>query len=871
MRTLRVAWARLRGLFAGPDADTELRAELESHLAMHIEENVRRGMDPHEARRQALIAAGGLTAAAEAARDQRGLPWLETLLADARYAARALWLNRAYSAAVILTVALGIGANAAMFTILNAVMLRPLPYPAAERLYSISLKDTQGDHGSVPEQSYIEWARSARSMSFALSNPSSALFTIGGETESVSGQCGSESYFEVKGMRPLAGRVFTRDEDMPGGNRVVVLSEQFWRRRFAGDSAIVGRVLTMSDRPTTVIGVMPARYSSEQGPHFWTPCRFAPSEAGVTYYYSVIARLRDGFTIDAARAELAALQRRVEDAPSARPPGAPAPEARTPVAMSLRDRAVGDSRRPLVLLFGAVGVLLLIACANLANLALARASRREREFVVRVALGAGRWRLARLVLVESFLLSLAGACLGLVLSIVAVRYVVQLSPSSVRGVDGIGVDARVLSFTLLVATLTAVLFGLVPARAAGRSNLVETLASGGPRASSTRRHRWARRVLVVGQLATALMLITGAGIVARTFWRVTSLDVGFRPENLLIVRATLPMARYPAPAAEAFNGELMERLRREPGIERVALTDAPPIGNIAMSMSETDSTGKTTPMIDVVHAGLGYLETIGAQLTAGRFIDASDRAGSQPVAVLTETAARRLFPGGSAVGRRLPIHNLLVVGVIKDIRQRGLEEPPGVTAYLARAQDEHAGLGATAFVARTSGDPMSLQAAVRRAVRSIDPRLPPPSITSMERRLSNTVAPRRFTFVLLGSFAALAGLLAVVGLYGVLAYLVADRTREIGIRIALGADVARVRRMVIAQGMSLVLLGTAIGVAGSLAAAGTLETMVYEVSVHDPRAFAAGAVLLAAVGYLACFIPARRASRVDPILALRAD
>lgn len=366
------------------------------------------------------------------------------------------------------------------------------------------------------------------------------------------------------------------------------------------------------------------------------------------------------------------------------------------------------------------------------------------------------------------------------------------------------------------------------------------------------------------------MLITGAGIVARTFWRVTSLDLGFRAENLLITRVTLPRARYAAPAATAFQAELLERLRREPGIERVAMTDAPPVGNIAMSMSATDSSGKPTPRIDAVHVGPGYLETIGAQLVAGRFINDSDRPGSAPAAVITETTARRLFPDGTALGRELPVRKLKVVGIIKDIRQRELEGPPALTVYMAGAQDDGFWRWTT-LVARTTRDPMSLEAAVRQTVRAMDPLLPRPVVTSMERHLAETVAPRRFSFVLLGLFAALAGILAVVGLYGVLAYLVADRTREIGIRIALGADVARVRRMVIAQGMTLVLIGTAIGVGASFFAASSLESMVYEVSVYDPRAFIAGAVLLAVVAYVACYLPARRASRVDPILALRAD
>lgn len=459
MRVLRVLWARLRGTFAGRDADDEIRAEFESHLAMHIDENVRRGMSPDEARRQALIAAGGLTVAAESVRERRGLPWIEALFADLRYATRALRLNRAYSTAVILTVALGIGANAAMFTIINAVVLRPLPYPHADRLYSISLKDRQGDHGVVGEQSYFEWARSAKTMSLAAFTSASALLTIDGETENVSGRCTSAGYFAVMGMRPRVGRTFTPEEDVPGGARVIILSDQLWRRRLAADPAIVGTVLTVDAKPTTVIGVMPASYSSEHGVQYWTPCRLVPSEAGVTFFYGVNARLYDGVSLDAARAELAALQQRVEEAPAAARDVRFKPEPLAPVVMPIRDRAVGDTRRPLVLLFGAVGVLLLIACANLANLSLARAARREREFVVRLALGAGRWRLARLVLLESLVLSLSGAMLGLAASTFAVRYFVLLSPKSVGNVEGIGLDLRVLGFTLLVAVVTAILSG----------------------------------------------------------------------------------------------------------------------------------------------------------------------------------------------------------------------------------------------------------------------------------------------------------------------------------------------------------------------------------------------------------------------------
>jgi putative ABC transport system permease protein len=373
----------------------------------------------------------------------------------------------------------------------------------------------------------------------------------------------------------------------------------------------------------------------------------------------------------------------------------------------------------------------------------------------------------------------------------------------------------------------------------------------------------------VAQLATALMLITGAGVVARTFWRVTSLDVGFRADHLLVAQLNLPRARYDSATAPPFFEELLTRVRRESGVAQAAMAAVPPVGGLEMSMSSTDSTGKTTPRVDVVSVGAGYLETIGARLVQGRLIEPTDRAGTPKVAVITETAARLLFPDGNAVGRALPFHGLIVVGIVKDIRQRELEAAPGPGMYLAATQN--GARNRMALMMRTSGRPEALEAAVRRAVRAMDPALPAPTLMTMEQKLAEAVAPRRFTFLLLGLFALLAGSLAVVGLYGVLAYLVADRTREIGIRIALGADVSRVRRIVIAQGMGLTAIGVALGLAGSILAAGTLKTMVYEVSVYDRTAFVAAAILLMVVAYIACYVPARRASRVDPIMALRAE
>lgn len=869
MKVLRVFIARLRGLFGDARADVELREELESHLAMHIDENIRRGMTPEEARRDALLAAGGLTVAAEAVRDRRGLPWVESLFADVRYAIRTLRLHRGYSAAMILTVALGIGANVTMFTIINAVVLRPLPYPEPDRLLSISIKDKRSDMGVVPDRTYAEWQRASKSVVISTSSGGDALFTLGGETESVVGRFATAGYFDVLGVRPLMGRVFTPAEDIPDAPNVIVLSEQFWRRRLSADPAVVGKTLTVDGKPTTVLGVMPASYTTDHGAQFWVPYRLSPPRPRETRYYSVTARLRDGVSMDAARAELGALQARLEAADRASADHARDENGLVPVVMTLHDRRYGDTRKPLLLLFGAVGVLLLIACANLANLSLARAARREREFVVRLALGAGRWRLARHVLCESLLLSIAGAALGLALSTIAVGYFVRLSPKSVGNVEGIRIDAHVLLFTVAIAVLTGLIFGLVPARAAGRGNLSEALSNGSPRAVGSRRQRWVRRVLVVTQLATALVLMTGAGILARTFWRVTALDLGFRADHLLFVQLVMPHSRYTDANVGSFYDDVMARLRVEPGVVQVALTNVPPVSGVTLSVSSTDSSGKSTPVVDVVNVGPGYLEAIGAHVVEGRTIAASDRLGAPKAAVITETTARLLFPDGRALGRTLPFNKLNVVGIIKDIRQRELEAAPSPSMYVAAAQS---GLqNRMALTIRTTDNPDALMAGVRRVLRQIDPALPAPTLVTMDQKLANAVAPRRFTFLLLGVFALLAGALAVVGLYGVLAYLVAERTREIGIRLALGADATRVRRLVIGQGMALTAIGVAIGVVAAGLAVRTLRTMVYQGSVYDSRAFGAGVVLLAVVAYVACYLPARRASRVDPMLALRAD
>ena len=769
-------------------------------------------------------------------------------------------MNKGYSVAVILTVALGIGANAAMFTIINAVLLRPLPYANPERLVSTSIKNKDGDMGVVPERIFFEWQRSAKSVAVSTATSIEAVFAFESESEQIRGVLASASYFDVLGTRPKLGRLFAPAEDVPGQPDVIVLSDQLWRRRFAGDPGVIGRTIDVDGKPTTVIGIMPAAYSTTRASQFWMPYRVTASSPGTSFYYYATGRLRPGYSIAAARAELSTLTARAarDDEKNV-----------APVLMTLHQRRYGEAQKPLVLLFAAVGVLLLIACANLANLSLARAARREREFVVRLALGASRWRVMRHVLSESLMLAGVGAALGLTLSIGAVAYFVRMSPGSVANVERIHVDGTVLAFTFVAAVATGLLFGLVPANAAGRGDFGRVLSSGSSRLAGSRRQQWLRRFLVVGQLATALMLLTGAGIVARTFWRVTSLDLGFSTERILTAEVSLPRARYKPGAIEPFFNELLALVRREPGVEIAALTGALPLGGIMGSVRTTDSAGHQSPLLDKVAIGPAYLETIGAHIMSGRSIAESDGNAAPKVAVINETAARALFPDGSAVGRTLPYQRRTVVGIVKDIRQRQLEHPMTPVIYMPIAQSEMwSGMVVTL---RTTGDPEALEDRIRRAVSAIDGALAPPAFETMEARAASAVAPRRFTFLLLGTFAVLAAALAIVGLYGVLSFVVAERTREIGIRVALGADAARVRRLVIAQGMALTVVGVMIGVGGSALGARTLRSVVFQTSVYDTRAFVGSAAMLIAIAFLACYVPARRASRVDPILALRAE
>jgi predicted permease len=858
--------------------------EIRSHIEEKTDEFVASGMSRADAELAARRAFGNVVKLQETARDVwRLATFIDSLATDVRYVLRGLVQKPGFAIAVILTLALGIGANAVVFALVNAVVLRPLPYPNADRL--IYLQQINGERGVEPlsDLMYADWTALTKSTDLAAAyDETRAVMTLPIGAIRVTGLRVTHSYFSVFGVRPVFGRLFDSSEALPGGPQVVLLSEQLWRERFAADSAAVGRSAEFDGTRRLVIGVLPRSFTVGRSEQYWIPLHVAPvrvtgpQDSGEHIAYPVVARLRAGASAAAVQAEVEMVMTRLRSVWD----GLVGRDSR-PVVTSLHEQRYGESRKPLLLLFGAVGVLLLTACANIANLALARAGRREREFALRLALGASRWRIVRFVLIENLVLAAGGALLGLLLVTASLGWFVRVSPETIQSVDAIGVDGALIGYMAVVAALTSLLFGLVPAFAASRTTINHTLSGGTAQVAGSKRHTLARRALVVGELAVALVFLTGAGLVAKTFWRVTNVERGFKPERLIVAGFELQAKRYTDEKAMQFAEAVVERVRRQPGVQSVAYADVSPTrstrGAGVMILGKVGNEWKEVSRYGVVNAGPNYFETIGAELLQGRFFNADDRYGAQRVAIVSESYVRINLKADSALGRNVGDRRnpQFIVGVIKDIAGAPTEDKRNLAVVytpLAQHRREFAGDNpAMHLIVRTTNEPERIQAPIRSAVREFDPAQPEPVFTTVERALAETVAPRKYTLVLLGVFAFLAATLAVVGLYSVLAYLVAERTREIGIRIAIGANPARVSRMVLGQGLRFTLIGIAVGSILSLAAVRVLRAWMYEMSVYDAPTFVAVSLLLIVVALVASWLPARRASRVDPVQALRAD
>ncbi len=810
---------------------------------------------------------------------------METLWQDLRFAVRMLLRKPGFTFVLVLALALGIGANTAIFSVVNTVLLRPLPYKNAERLVWIwgtnPLNDIDHEVASAPD--YNDWKTQSQSFEEMGGFVNTRLtLTSNGEPERYDGAYVTDGFFEVLGIPVLRGRTFTPDEDKPNSSRVVVLAYGLWQRRFGGDPNIIGSAITLNGNPYTVIGIMPPdfkhpRPETNRQAEMWLPLQEDYASAGRRGdYLGVIARLKPNVPIEQARAEMVTIAAQLEKQYPASNTGW------STLTVPLHERFVGDVRPVLIILLGAVCFLLLIACANVANLLLARAAARQKEMAIRTALGARRWRIVRQLLTESVLLAVLGGALGLLLAVWGIEALVSLSPGNIPRLSEISLDARVLAFTFGVSLVTGVLFGLFPALQAANPNLNETLKEGGRGTTAGSRGGRARRALVIAEVALALVPLVGAGLMVKSFMRLQSVNPGFNPERVLAVEVYLPGTTYKEGAqATTFYREMLTRVQNLPGVEAAGAIDTLPLsggGNMFAFFVEGQTYQPTdkTPDAEFRVVTPEYFQTMNIPLLRGRYLSEQDGPNTPKSFVINDTLARRYFAGVDPIGRRMNLGDdkdpnwFTVVGIVQDTRQEAVGTEPYPQMYTINTQVARRSM---VLVARTAGDPAAMIPTIRSTVMAMDPALALNNARPMAQVMAQSLARPRFNMLLMSLFAAVALVLAAVGIYGVMSYAVTQRTHEIGVRMALGASSTDVLKMVVRQGLALTLIGVGIGLAGAFVLtqliASLLSGLLFQVGTHDPLTFAGIALLLALVALLACLIPARRATRVDPMIALR--
>jgi putative ABC transport system permease protein len=816
---------------------------------------------------------------------------MTALWQDLRYAARGLRRSPGFTWVAVAVLALGIGANASLFSVLHAVLLKPLPYPAPERLVTVQ-QAKPGETGGVSHPNLLDWRAGSTSFEgLAVYLPSSFTLSGAGEAARVSGVIASADLFPLLGVPPALGRAFWPEEDRLGasrdGVRPVVLSHAFWKRQFpgtgAGDPGVLGQVVRLDDQPFTVVGVMPEGFTFPQGGEpadLWVsvavdaePSVYGgtiPTSRGYMRYEAAIGRLKPGVSVEAARAELGAVAAEV----ARQHPGTGAyTEVRVTSAL---ERLVGPVRPVLLLLFAAVAVVLLIGCVNVANLLLTRATVRRREVAVRRALGASRARVVQLLLAESLLLSLLGGALGLLVAVWSVDLLLALAPPDVPRLGEVRVNGAVVGFTLLLSGLTALACGLLPALGGTEPGLLEAMKDAARGVTGGRSGLRLRGALVVAQTALALVLLVGAALLINSLVRLTRVDPGFEARGLLTVNLDLPVSRYPMRSAQVsgFYAGLTERLRGLPGVTSVSTAEVLPLsgGNNGTSL-QVEGLPPTTEGARLRFVGLDYLRTLGIPLVAGRDFALGDDGTSAPVALVNEAFVRRFLDGRTPLGQRLKLGwgggaAKEVVGVVRDVKHASLGAAAEPEVYVPHAQFP---LNSLTVILRTSREPLSLVSAVREEVRALDAGVPLSDVRTVEAFIDASLLPQRFVTLLLGSFAGVALVLTLLGLASVMAYTVAQRTHEIGVRTALGAQASDVLKLVLWQGVRRTLLGLALGLVGALALTRLLGRWLYDVTATDPWTFVCVTLLLTAASLLACYLPARRATRVSPLLALRAE
>jgi putative ABC transport system permease protein len=879
MKWLNVLVARLRALFRRDLVLHDIDEELRAHIEMETEANRELGMTPEEARLSATKSFGNVGSIRDLAYEVRGGGLMETLWQDVRYSGRLLLKHPGFSLIAVLTLTLGIGANTAIFSIVNAVLLRPFPYHAPEQLVMLAESVSGQRNGSVSYPNFVDW-RAQNSVFEAVSavRPNENYnFSGAGEPERLQGRLVSAGFLSLLGVKPLLGRDFVAEDDRPGATPAVIISHEFWTRRFGNDQSIAGKQIALNNQSYTVVGVTPPGFQFGLDSDVTIPIGLSAERfkaRGADPGITVVARLKPNVSQQQAETETNVIYARLEQQ---------YPESNTgrrAYLISLHENFVGDVRQPLMILLGSVGLVLLIACANVANLLLVRASSRRREMSVRVALGANRWRIIRQLLTESLILALIGAALGILLAHWGTSFIASQLPAGIPRLNEASVDVPVLAFTLGVSLVTGLLFGLAPALQASRLNLTEALKEGDRGSSGGRQPL--RSLLVIGEVALTLTLLVGAGLLIQSFRRVLQVNPGFDPQNLLTMQVSVNNSDGHQVAA--FFDQWQERVRRLPGVKATAVSNGLPLG--VANRPPFFIEGRPRPENGKEPSGIrytvspGYFDTMGIELVRGRVFTGQDTRDTPLVAVIDEALAQQHFQGEDAIGKRItqsssgsPSYE--IVGVVRHVEHDNLDGQSSRSPqfYLNFNQIPVDRLPTQVrrinLLTRTNVEPSSLVAAVREQVAALNKDQAVFNVRTMEDIVDQSIAPRRFSMLLLGVFAIVALALASIGIYGMMSYAVAQRTREIGLRMTLGAQSGNVLRLVIGQGMQLALLGVAIGLVASLALTRTMKTLLFGVSATDPLIFISIALLLAVAALLACWLPARRAAKVDPIVALR--
>ena len=871
------AWrVRLRMLIDRDRVDRDLDDELRHHVALETEARTAQGIPAAEARRQALATFGGLESARNGVHEVRFGAALEQIVQDLKYALRSLSRSRGFALVGVVTVALGIGASTAVFSVVDAVLLNPLPFSRAERIVTVWQFDaTAAVERGVSPGNFLEWRdRSNAFDRIAAVEPSGVDLVSEGEPQNLRIWRVSEGFFDILGVPAQHGRTFTADEHQPGADGAVVLSQGFWQQRFGGDPSVVGRTLTLSERPYVVVGVMPQQFDYPPGRDLWMSRAFTEDDrqnrGGL--FLNVIARLTPGVSVDAARAEMRGVAEQLARE-------YPTTNQRFGASIiPLRDRVVGDARPYLLLLSGAVAFVLLITCVNVANLLLARGTARTQEFAVRAALGAGRWRLCAQLFVESLVLAVLGGVLGVVAARWGLLALVSLAPGDIPRLQEAGVDPTALAFAATLSCLTAFLVGILPARLFSRVNGDAALvrASRGGRAIVNDR---TRRLLVIGEVALALVLLTGASLLARSFVNLLRVDPGFSQEGVVALPVFVWRAYPEAPRRAMFFEETLRRVSAAPGVTSAAAASIIPFGEIVtdprtrLTIDGRPTEDDARPTIGLNVVTPDYFRTMGIAVVEGRVFSPLDLADTTPVAIINETTARRFWPNDRPLAARIKLTDgpdvvREIIGIVRDTRDTALDDTPVPMVFLPHQQHP---TGTMTYVVKASGAPGSIVSAVKAAVWTVNPELPFRPVTTLQRLVDSSIAPRQFVLVLMSVFGVVGLFLASVGMFGLIKYLVERRTRELGLRMALGAAPDRLVWALIGEGLRLAATGVLIGVVGALGLTRLLSTLLFGIPPTDPASFVGAIVVVLSVAGLASYLPARKIVAASPMLALQSQ